>query len=99
MRALVSRLARLEQQGRLRRRHQSVKLQFGHLKQLPADYIGERHVVVVRQIPPQSPGEDWYEFEERPGRAVAVTPSESDDLIIQVHYVESMAGLQVGGGA
>src|ERR1700676_924664 len=42
----------------------------GYLKTLPADYVGERHVVIVKREPPVPPGTvEWCEFEERPGPA------------------------------
>jgi hypothetical protein len=61
---LVSRVQRLE--ARVRRARQST-LRIGRLKQLPLDYIGERHVVVVEKRPDTPAG--FCEFEERPGRA------------------------------
>jgi hypothetical protein len=39
----------------------------GYLKTLPADYVGERHVVIVKREPSGAPGNEWCEFEERPG--------------------------------
>ena len=39
----------------------------GYLKTLPADYVGERHVVIVKREPAGAPGNEWCEFEERPG--------------------------------
>jgi hypothetical protein len=42
----------------------------GYLKTLLADYVGERHVVIVKREPPVPPGTvEWSEFEERPGPA------------------------------
>ena len=42
----------------------------GYLKTLPADYVGERHVVIVKREPSGATGQDeWCEFEERPGPA------------------------------
>ena len=39
-------------------------------KTLPADYVGERHVVIVKREPAGAPGKfEWCEFEERPGPA------------------------------
>ena len=38
----------------------------GYLKTLPADYVGERHVVIVKR------NGEWCEFEERPGPAPQV---------------------------
>jgi len=39
----------------------------GYLKTLPADYVGERHVVIVKREPAGAPNGEWCEFEERPG--------------------------------
>jgi putative transposon-encoded protein len=42
----------------------------GYLKTLPADYVGERHVVIVKREPSGATGQnEWCEFEERPGPA------------------------------
>jgi hypothetical protein len=42
----------------------------GYLKTLPADYVGERYVVIVKREPPVPPGNvERCEFEERPGPA------------------------------
>ena len=42
----------------------------GYLKTLPADYAGQRHVVIVKREPSGAPGNfEWCEFEERPGPA------------------------------
>jgi hypothetical protein len=43
--------------------------QYGHIKPLPPDFIGERHVVVVRSEPTRNPYIEWCQFEERPGPA------------------------------
>jgi hypothetical protein len=40
----------------------------GVLKTLPKDYVGERHVVIVKREPAGAPGNEWCEFEERPGQ-------------------------------
>jgi hypothetical protein len=39
------------------------------LKRLPPEYMGERHIVVVKRPAPDNPG---YECEERPGPAARV---------------------------
>jgi hypothetical protein len=44
-----------------------VRVQYGYLKKLPEDYTGPRHVVTVKQLPPGPGGDDWFEWEERPG--------------------------------
>jgi len=46
---------------------QRLRISYGYLKALPGDYIGARHVVTVKQLPPGLGGEDWFEWEERPG--------------------------------
>jgi hypothetical protein len=68
MRSVVSRLARLEQLNRLRTGPQRIRIQYGYLKTLPDDYIGPRHTVTVRRLPPGPgaySGEDWFDWEAR----------------------------------
>jgi len=43
-----------------------LQLRFGELRRLPADYQGERHVVVAKNLPAQN-GQEWVEFAEVPG--------------------------------
>jgi hypothetical protein len=52
VRSVVSRLARLERLNRLSTAPQRLRIQYGYLKTLPDDYIGPRHVVTVKQLPP-----------------------------------------------
>jgi hypothetical protein len=42
---------------------------YGWLAKLPAKYVGERHVVMVKGDPSWSSPFEWYEWEERPGPA------------------------------
>ena len=42
-------------------------ISYGWLATLPADYVGERHIVIVKQEPTGSPHFEWYEWEERAG--------------------------------
>ena len=94
MRSLLPRLARLEQQLQIRPQNQKIKVQYGNLKQLPEHYIGPRHVIGVKQISPESPGEEWFEWEERPGPGPpSKDTGKTDDLIVQVCYVEARTGL------
>ena len=62
--ALRSRLERLEVRVQPKKPH---FFRSGYLKTLPADYVGERHVVIVKREP--SGNGEWCEFEERPGPA------------------------------
>ena len=47
-------------------------IRYGWLATLPADYVGERHVVTVKREPSRSPHFEWYEWEERQGAAPSV---------------------------
>ena len=102
MRALVSRLARLEREVQTSGR-QRLTVQFGYLKTLPDDYTGPRHVVTLRQIPPAelppaSRAEAWFEWEERTGpEPVSTTNCPNDDILIRAYYVE--AKMMAGSGA
>ena len=65
--ALRSRLERLE--GVVEPKKPQ-RFRSGVLKTLPKDYVGERHVVIVKREPSGGPGNfEWCEFEERPGPA------------------------------
>jgi hypothetical protein len=43
-----------------------IQIRFGYLRRLPAEYVGERHTVVAKELPSQN-GQEWVEFEEVPG--------------------------------
>jgi hypothetical protein len=67
--ALRSRLERLEVRAE---RKKPLLFRSGYLKTLPKDYVGERHVVIVKREPTGAPGTfEWCEFEERPGPGAA----------------------------
>jgi hypothetical protein len=44
-------------------------IRYGWLLTLRADYVGERHIVTLRQERTRSPHFEWCEWEERPGPA------------------------------
>lgn len=44
-------------------------IRYGWLLPLPADYVGERHIVTLQQERTRSPHLEWCEWEERPGPA------------------------------
>ncbi len=83
--ALRSRLERLE----VRVEPKKPQLfRSGYLKTLPADYVGERHVVIVKREPAGAPGKgEWCEFEERPGPA-PLDAQEDDCITIHLIYRE-----------
>ena len=58
----------------------------GYLKTLPTDYVGERHVVIVKQEP--SENGEWCEFEERPGPAPLDAQEDDDWTTIYLVYRE-----------
>jgi hypothetical protein len=68
-RALLARLERLEA---ILAPNQVPRRCYGWLATLPDDYVGERHIVIVKQEPTNSPNFDWYECEERPGPTPSV---------------------------
>jgi hypothetical protein len=55
---------------------QPFKLRFGSLKRLPAEYTGERHVVISKHLPNRG-DQEWVEFEEVPGPE-PIRPQEVD---------------------
>jgi len=60
-------LARLERLEAIMAPKLVARICYGWLTTLPADYVGERHTVIVKQEPTNSPNSEWYEWEERPG--------------------------------
>ena len=94
MRSIASRLARLEDLKAQHAPKRRFVLHYGYLKTLFPEYIGPRHLVTVRRIPPEelppcSRGDPWFEWEERPGAGPPKSDDGSDGQIIQVCYVES----------
>ena len=82
--ALRSRLERLE----VRVEPKKPQLfRSGYLKTLPADYVGERHVVIVKREPAGATGQnEWCEFEERPGPAPVDAHEEQECTTIYIVY-------------
>ena len=58
----------------------------GYLKTLPTDYVGDRHVVIVKREP--SGNGEWCEFEERPGPAPPGAQEDEDCTTIRIVYRE-----------
>ena len=67
-RALIARLERLEARPEI---GTPQFFRYGWLHPLPDSYTGERHVVMVKREPTESPLIERCEFEERPGPAPA----------------------------
>jgi hypothetical protein len=66
MRTIARRLARLEAVA-INTSGPPRKIRFGFAKRLPGDYVGDRHLVVVKILEFRSPNTELCEFEERPG--------------------------------
>jgi hypothetical protein len=71
-------IARIGQMERIEARaaEKALKVQIGHLKRLPADYEGERHVITLDRYTAETGRLDRYEFEERTGPAPIGSASE-----------------------
>lgn len=80
---LKSRLGRLEHAASVTSAHKPFKLRLGHLRQLPSGYSNERHIEIVKRLPPKSPIGEWVEFEERPGP----NPKPLEERITNVCFV------------
>jgi hypothetical protein len=83
---LLSRLERLEAVSQDAR--QAV-MQVGSLKNLPDDFVGERHVVVVKRQQTSTPNYESCEFEERPGPE----PPGMRDQACRIYVTEEDRGL------
>jgi hypothetical protein len=81
---LLSRLERLEAQNK--RARQSA-IRFCIYKELPSDFVGERHIAAVEPLPPGMPDDRQYRFEERPGPGPE--PPQSPDYGITVYISEA----------
>jgi hypothetical protein len=100
-RALVTRLARLESR-RVLVEH-STKVRMGHLKRLPREYTGERHVIVAKELPNVG-NQEWVEFEEVPGPDPnppqrAARPGESIARCFDVMFVKPYPRPEEAAGA
>jgi hypothetical protein len=77
--SLLSRLERLE--ARKLASKPLIMTRLGYLARLSEDFLGERHVVIVKREPTGSPYEERCDFAERPGPA----PPGSDDGIWTIY--------------
>ena len=70
--ALLARLAKLENRPEM---IEPAAMRYGWVKPLPAGFIGERHVAIIKREPTDRPNIEWCQFEERMGPP----PLNSDD--------------------
>ena len=80
----TSLLGRLEKLEKKRAPEPVIAYRIGLLKTLPKDFIGERHVAMVKRGDVRD-NVEWCEFEERPGPA----PVNQDDGIPTICLSES----------
>ncbi len=78
---LKSRLVRLEGIEAASR----LRIRIGKVKRLPPEYTGERHLAVVKQLPPNSYGLEQVEFEERPGLEPQRSSGPSNERIVYIN--------------
>jgi hypothetical protein len=76
-------LARLETLEKIRPAKASIAYRIGVLKSLPRDFVGERHIALVKRGAIQQ-NVEWCEFEEQPGKAAAT----QDDGIPTIYLSE-----------
>jgi hypothetical protein len=77
--SLRYRLARLE--AALKPLENAPGLRIGILRQLPADYEGERHIAITR-LGERDGDRQWCDFEERPGPAPPGPPDPIPQLCL-----------------
>jgi hypothetical protein len=86
MKALLSRVKRLEAQWGL---GTAPIWRSGVVWKLPDNYVGERHIKLVSQMPTDSPNRMWCVFAERPGAG----PNEAEGADIVMYFDENDAEL------
>ena len=84
---LLKRIQLLEQRLDLAK---PVLIRYSWVKRLPKEYVGERHVVIVKRTPTRLQGFEWCRFEERPGAA----PPDLDDSSLTVCLTKRAAEAQ-----
>jgi hypothetical protein len=77
---ILSRIQRLEAASSVSRG--PAKFRYGWLTPLPADWAGERHIVVTSVQPTISPNIEWCQFEERQGRAPATAGGDAFNVYL-----------------
>jgi hypothetical protein len=87
MRTILRRLQRIENALVPSGDSGPLRVRYGELKPLPADYTGERHTVITN-LRREPSGQEWCDFEERPGPKPQ-RDEDDDDNVLYVRYVES----------
>jgi len=112
MKSIMRRIAKLEAHAstapgwqsaaeRQRRKWQAacgpIHVRLGHLRRLPEDYEGERHIVVTERLPDQD-GWEWVEYAEVPGPSPISPPPDPRlpryNHVVFVAPIDSVPGPQ-----
>lgn len=65
-----------------------ITVQYGRVRRLPADFQGERHIVVSEHLPDRN-GQKWVEYAEVPSLPPSMPPTNPRRLCINVMFVEA----------
>jgi len=85
--------ARVEQLETELKRDEELPMRMGYIiRELGRDYVGERHMAVVRVVGKDQSDREWCEVEERPGPA----PAEPAERLPLVYYTEDDMGMCFG---
>jgi len=87
---LLSRLERLESRSEGVR---PIKLRIGHVRCLPKEYSGERHLAIAKHLPSQF-GHEWVEYEEVPGPDP--NPAQESGLPEYIERTKMVTGADAG---
>src|SRR5262249_22952483 len=88
MRSLLNRISELERHLRASR---PFIMRYGWLKRLPDDFVGERHIMMIKCEPTDETNKFWEEYEERPGPPPL---GETDDGAFTVYLTREPTQLQ-----
>jgi len=84
MKSLLARLKRFESVRAVEESNRPLKIEFAHLKLLPREYTGSRHIVSVSKRP-----DGRYEYEERPGPPPPDQSRGNDQNVMTIYFVRA----------
>jgi len=84
MKSLLARLKRFESVRAVEESNRPLKIEFAHLKLLPREYTGSRHIVSVSKRP-----DGRCNYEERPGGAPPNQSRVNDENVMTVFFVRA----------
>ena len=84
MKSLLARLKRFESVRAVEESNRPLKIEFAHLKLLPREYTGSRHIVSVSKRP-----DGRCEYEDRPGKAPHNQSRVNDENVMTIYFVRA----------